>query len=267
MAPPRRNRFQTLGRKIDPGMSRAMAGNTGLTGLTEGQVDNIVRGQTAVNRFLGDTTPVTFQSVGRRFGETGSEYRRPADKISFANEMAMLNRGIGAGGKFFVGADGVPRFSFTNTGIKNPETGATILSRQLPQIRASAPTLNQVGGDIARAFTGFDSLKFVDPSMQGPMPEGQNKNMAFMQRTSGMFDNFKPLPLRLLEGVSGMADRGIGFFDNMAQKSRDFNEKLMQLTPAQRRIYDQNIIIPGTTPEQAYNKAVGMAMGGIATLQ
>ena len=41
----------------------------------------------------------------------------------------------------------------------------------------------------------------------------------------------------------------------------------MQLTPAQRRIYDQNIIIPGTTPEQAYNKAVGMAMGGIATLQ
>ena len=82
-----------------------------------------------------------------------------------------------------------------------------------------------------------------------------------------MFDNFKPLPLRLLEGVSGMADRGIGFFDNMAQKSRDFNEKLMQLTPAQRRIYDQNIIIPGTTPEQAYNKAVGMAMGGIATLQ
>jgi hypothetical protein len=228
-----------------------MAGNTGLTGLTEGQVDNIVRGQTAVNRFLGDTTPVTFQSVGQRFGETGSEYRRPADKISFANEMAMLNKGIGAGGKFFVGADGVPRFSFTNTGIKNPETGATILSRQLPQIRATAPTLNQVGGDIARAFTGFNSLKFVDPSMQGP----------------GMFDNFKPLPLRFLEGVSGMADRGIGFFDNMAQKTRDFNEKLMQLTPAQRRIYDQNIIIPGTTPEQAYNKAVGMAMGGIATLQ
>jgi hypothetical protein len=260
MAPPRSTRFQTLGRKIDPGMSRAMAGNTGLTGLTEGQVDNIVRGQTAVNRFLGDTTPVTFQSVGQRFGETGSEYRRPADKISFANEMAMLNKGIGAGGKFFVGADGVPRFSFTNTGIKNPETGATILSRQLPQIRATAPTLNQVGGDIARAFTGFDSLKFVDPRMQGPMQEGQNRNMAFMQRTPGMFNNFKSPTLAILEGVGG-------FFNNMGQKTSEFNLKLMQLTPAQRRIYDQNIIIPGTTPQQAYNKAVGMAMGGIATLQ
>jgi hypothetical protein len=260
MAPPGRNRFQTLGRKIDPGMSRAMAGNTGLTGLTEGQVDNIVRGQTAVNRFLGDTTPVTFQSVGQRFGETGSKYRRPADKISFANEMAMLNKGIGAGGKFFVGADGVPRFSFTNTGIKNPETGATILSRQLPQIRATAPTLNQVGGDIARAFTGFDSLKFVDPRMQGPMQEGQNRNMAFMQRTPGMFNNFKSPTLAILEGVGG-------FFNNMGQKTSEFNLKLMQLTPAQRRIYDQNIIIPGTTPQQAYNKAVGMAMGGIATLQ
>jgi hypothetical protein len=260
MAPPRSTRFQTLGRKIDPGMSRAMAGNTGLTGLTEGQVDNIVRGQTAVNRFLGDTTPVTFQSVGQRFGETGSEYRRPADKISFANEMAMLNKGIGAGGKFFVGADGVPRFSFTNTGIKNPETGATILSRQLPQVRATAPTLNQVGGDIARAFTGFDSLKFVDPRMQGPMQEGQNRNMAFMQRTPGMFNNFKSPTLAILEGVGG-------FFNNMGQKTSEFNLKLMQLTPAQRRIYDQNIIIPGTTPQQAYNKAVGMAMGGIATLQ
>ena len=66
---------------------------------------------------------------------------------------------------------------------------------------------------------------------------------------------------------SPFVQTGIGFFDNMAQRTRDFNARLMQLTPAQRRIYDQAIIVPGTTPDQAYNKAVGMAMGGIATLQ
>ena len=260
MAPPGRNRFQTLGpTKIDPGMSRAMAGNTGLAGLTDRQVDNIVRGQTNINRFTGNTNVPTYTSIGKQFGEVGSKYRRPADKVAFADDMAMINKGIGAGGNFFVEPDGIPRFSFTNTGVKDAE-GRTLLSKQLPQLRAIPGTFGETMSDIGRAFSGYNSIKYPDPNMQGAFPAGQNRDMPFMQRTPGMFENFKPPALAILEGVGG-------FFNNIGQKTSEFNSKLMQLTPAQRRVYDQAIIVPGTTPEQAYNKAVGMAMGGIATLQ
>ena len=148
----------------------------------------------------------------------------------------------------FRGPDGIPRFSFTNTGIKTPD-GATLLSKQLPQLRATPGTFGETMGDIGRAFSGYNSIKYPEAS-----------NIPEMVRTPGMFENFKPPTLAILEGVGG-------FFNNMGQKTSDFNSKLMQLTPAQRRVYDQAIIVPGTTPEQAYNKAVGMAMGGIATLQ
>ena len=255
---------QTMNQPMNPGMSLAMAGNTGLAGISENQANQIKQAQQAINRFqdqfTGNTTePVTFKSIGQRFGERGSEYRRPADKLKFANQMEMINKGIGAGGNFFVGPDGIPRFSFTNTGVKTPD-GSTLLSMQLPQISAIAPTLNQIGGDIGRAFSGFDSIRYADPNMQGPMPSGQSRDMPFMQRTPGMFDNFKPLPLRLLEGVGS-------FFKDAGQGGDDFNRRLMELTTAQRREYDKQILIPGTTREQAYNKAIGMAMGGIATLQ
>jgi hypothetical protein len=243
-------------------MSRAMAGNTGLAGLTTGQVDNIIRGQTNINRFTGNTNVPTYTSVGKQFGEVGSKYRRPADKVGFADDMAMLNKGIGAGGNFFVGPDGIPRFSFTNTGIKDAQ-GRTLLSRQLPQLRATPGTFGETMGDIGRAFSGFNSIKYPDPNMQGAFPAGQSRDMPFMQRTPGMlenFKNFKPPALAILEGIGG-------FFDKQAQSAKDFNTKLMQLTPAQRRVYDEEIIVPGTTREQAYNKAIGKAMGGIATLQ
>ena len=246
---PSRVRFQNISPNIDPGMSRAMAGNTGLAGLTTGQVDNIIRGQTNINRFTGNTNVPTYTSVGKQFGEVGSKYRRPADKVAFADDMAMLNKGIGAGGNFFVGPDGIPRFSFTKTGLKDAQ-GATLLSRQLPQLRATpARSFGETMADVGRAFSGYNSIKY---------PEGSN--IPEMVRTSGMFENFKSPALAILEGVGG-------FFNDMGQKTSDFNAKLMQLTPAQRRIYDQAIFVPGTTPEQAYNKAIGMAMGGIATLQ
>ena len=284
MAPPRNVRFQRLDRKIDPGMSRAMAGNTGLTGLTEGQVQNIVRGQKNINQFTGDSRPVTFQSVGRQFGEVGSKYRRPADKQRFANEMSMLNKGIAAGGNFFVGSDGVPRFSFTNTGVKDPETGATVLSKQLPRVTATAPTMRQVAGDIGRAFTGFDSLKFVDPSMSGPMPAGQNRNMAFMQRTPGMAEGFIPFvsgAMKIGEGIKGIAQKAIDFGKQFAPDvggvsdffrpaETDLNARILALSPAQRSFYDRLVSGPdNVSVQEALRRAeaMGMAMGGIATLQ
>ena len=262
-----------MNQPMSPGMSVAMAGNTGLAGLSENQANQIKQAQQAINQFqdqfTGNTSePVSFKSIGQRFGEFGSEYRRPADKFRYADRMRMINEGLAGGGKFFVGDDGIARFSFM--GMENKPTdssGRSFLSILLPEMTATPPTFSQMLGDASRAFTGFDSLKYPSQDFQGPFPAGQSANMAFMQRTPGMFDNFKPLPLRLLEGISDVANRGIGLFQDMREKDKSFNEKLMRLSTSQRRIYDQEILKPGATREQAYNKAIGMAMGGIATLQ
>ena len=53
------------------------------------------------------------------------------------------------------------------------------------------------------------------------------------------------------------------------QSGRSFNDMLSALKPAQRRVYDQAIMVPGTTRDDAYRKALRvmeMAMGGIASL-
>ena len=72
------------------------------------------------------------------------------------------------GAKKFTGPDGVERVSFVGTGMKD-EQGRTILSKQIPQLTAQAPTLKQLGGDIARGVMGYNTLKYVDGSNQPTM--------------------------------------------------------------------------------------------------
>ena len=114
------------------------------------------------------------------------------------------------------------------------------------------PTPREILGDIA--FAGGSILQNL-----------AEKGTPLMNLVKGAGQKVQNFVQPIID--SPAVQSGIGFFDDVVQKTQDFNAKLMQLTPAQRRIYDQNIIIPGTTPQQAYNKAVGMAMGGIATLQ
>ena len=54
------------------------------------------------------------------------------------------------------------RVNFVGTGIKDEKQEATILSRQIPELTATAPTLGQLGGDISRAITGYNSLQYTD---------------------------------------------------------------------------------------------------------
>jgi len=145
-----------------------------------------------------------------------------------------------------------------------PVTGSTNLlqmtadaPRSLAQNRMAlanrfGPTPREILGDIA----------FAGGSILQNLAEKGTPLMNLVKGAGQKVQNFLQPVI-----TSPFAQTGIGFFDNMSQSARDFNMKLMQLTPAQRRIYDQAIFVPGTTREQAYNKAIGMAMGGIATLQ
>jgi hypothetical protein len=156
---------------MGPGQSQAMAGNTGLAGATEAQALQIQKGL----QNLGQ--PSSFQAIGQNIGEVGSKYRRPADIESYADKMQKLNQALDAGAKFFTGPDGIERVNLANTGIKD-EQGRTVLSMMSPELTATAPTMGQLGGDIARAFTGYNSLQYTDPK----------SNVPEMVRTQGLAD-------------------------------------------------------------------------------
>ncbi len=145
---------------MGPGQSMAMAGNTGLATMEQKQAEQIQQGL----KNLGQ--PSSFKSIGQNVDEVGSKYRRPADVDSYARDMQQLNEALAAGGKLFIGPDGNKRINLNKTGIKDDQ-GRTILSKQIPNLNAMAPSLGQLGGDIGRAITGYDSLQYTDPDKLG----------------------------------------------------------------------------------------------------
>jgi len=166
-----------MSKPMGPGQSMAMAGNTGLAGLSENQVNQIVGANKQLNKIFDGNRPDTFQQLGQTFGEVGSKYRRSADREKYQKEMQKISEGLAAGATPFIGQDGIERLSFTNLGLKDEE-GRTILSKQLPGVTATAPTLGQLGGDIGRAFTGYNSLQYTDPTSNVPQ----------MVKTQGLAD-------------------------------------------------------------------------------
>ena len=276
--PTKVNLNQFNNQPISPGQSMAMARNTGLAGLTNTQISDIIAGQKNLNKFNQNTNTPTYKSLGQQIGEMGSKYRRPANIDKYAADMAMLNAGIAAGGSFFTGPDGIDRFNFTKTGLKN-DLGQTILSRQLPALSASMPTLGETFGDISRAVTGYDSLKYPDSNMQGPMPAGQNQNMMFMQTTPGMLSGVGDYITgggvvgKILGGAQDLFNKGIGAFKGESQYPTPSPQKKdsAKLSALQTVVYN-SLIQAGKTPSEAYaaasrqNYPTGLAMGGIASL-
>ena len=127
--------------------------------------------------------------------------------------------------------DGIARFS------QGPLKGQQILSMNAPQLTAMAPTFKQLMGDMGR---GLGSI------------------------AQGLAEKGTPM-MNLAKSLFGGVQNFFG--DQMASQNQ-FTQQLLQLTPEQRRIYDQLIFQPGMTRENAYAQAVGQgfAMGGIATL-
>ena len=141
---------RSSGGGMGPAQSMAMAGNTGLASATEKQAQTIRR-----------TTGKSFKAIGQQIGEVGSKYRRPADVEKYAKELSVMEAGDVLGAKKFTAPDGIERVSFVGTGMKD-EQGRTILSKQIPQLTAQAPTLRQLGGDIARGAMGYKTIEYVD---------------------------------------------------------------------------------------------------------
>tara|TARA_R110002012_G_scaffold206789_1_gene376839 strand:- start:170 stop:1210 length:1041 start_codon:yes stop_codon:yes gene_type:complete len=152
---------------MGPGQSQAMAGNTGLAGISEKQAKSIIDTNKQLNKTFNNNRPSTYMSLGQEIGEVGSKYRRPADAEKYAAEMQTIAEGLAAGATPFIGPDEVARLNFNNLGIKDDQ-GRTILSKQLPGINARPPTLGEAGGDVARAFTGYNSLQYTDPTSNIP---------------------------------------------------------------------------------------------------
>lgn len=167
----------SMNKPMGPGQSMAMAGNTGLAGLSQNQVNEIVGANRQLNKTFDLNRPDTYQALGQTFGEVGSKYRRSSDREKYAKEMQKVSEGLAAGATPFIGEDGIERLSFTNLGLKDEE-GRTILSKQLPGVTAVAPTMGQLGGDIGRAITGYNSLQYTDPT----------SNIPQMVRTQGLVD-------------------------------------------------------------------------------
>jgi len=176
-APTPKKVSEAMNQPLSAAQSMAMAGNTGLTGISEAQANTIVEANKQLNKIFGDSRPETFQALGQTFGEVGSKYQRPANKEKYAEDMSTIAEGLAAGAKPFIGPQGGSALSFTNLGIKN-EKGETILSKSLPIVTATPPTFGQLGGDIGRAFTGYDSIQYTDPT----------SNVPEMVRTPGMVE-------------------------------------------------------------------------------
>tara|TARA_R110001583_G_scaffold39249_6_gene125928 strand:+ start:1859 stop:3058 length:1200 start_codon:yes stop_codon:yes gene_type:complete len=154
-------------RGMSPGQSMAMAGNTGLGGVKEKDAVTIQNAIQNINRATGGNQGSSFKDIGQNIGEVGSKYRRPADVENYAKNLSLINDALNQGAGVFETPDGIRRVNFNKTGIKDDQ-GRTILSKQLPNLNATAPSLGQLGGDMSRALTGYNSLKYTDPSSNIP---------------------------------------------------------------------------------------------------
>ena len=80
------------------------------------------------------------------------EYQRGADIQKFVDRNILADRAKAAGATSSVGPDGMERLNLIGTGIKDPRTGATMLSMQVPSLTATAPTFRQFAGDVGRGL-------------------------------------------------------------------------------------------------------------------
>lgn len=129
------------------------------------------------------------------------------------------------------------QFQNRGDGIVRDAQGRQILSMRSPYMTAQAPTFGQLIGDMGR---GIGSI------LQGFAEKG-TPMMNFAKDVFGGVQNF---------------------FGNQMDSRNAFVEKLLALSPEQRRIYDQLIFQPRMTREEAYARATGQeyAVGGITTL-
>lgn len=191
--PPGRNYSTASTRPMGPMESIARSGTTGLATATPREAETIRA-----------ATGKSFNAISKNIGEVGSKYRRPADVEKYAKELKTIEEGKAKGAKTFVGPDGVERVSFVGTGMKD-EKGRTILSKTTPTLTAKAPTLKELGGDIARGLMGYKTLEYTDESNVPTMVE--KKGLVGTITDAAMSGAFSPAVQLLRSGVSFFQNR------------------------------------------------------------
>ncbi len=165
------------------------------------------------------------------------KYPRALNYQKYLDDAKRYQAGLMVGGNEVKGPDGILRLQMAgaDTPMRDAQ-GRQILSMQAPSLTAQAPTMSQLFGDMGRGVSNIFSA----------IAEKGTPMMAFAKDLFGGIQNF--------------------FGDQMASQNQ-FSQQLMQLSPEQRRVYDQLIFQPGMTRERAYAQAVGQqfASGGIAT--
>jgi len=166
------------------------------------------------------------------------KYPRSLDFQKYLDRAKQYQTAQILGGKEVKGPDGIMRLQMAGADVPMKDAqGRTILSMMRPELTAQAPTFGQAMGDFGRGFSNF----------MGAIAERGTPMMAFAKD--------------LLGGVQN-------FFGNQMDSQNAFVEKLLALSPEQRRIYNQLIFQPRMTREEAYARATGQeyAVGGITTL-
>jgi hypothetical protein len=109
-------------------------------------------GTTSSGQLRRPSAMPSFRAVEKMAQDIQKKYDRPADVKGFMDRSRMYQEGLRAGAVPQAGADGIMRLNLVNKGVKDPVTGATILSMQSPQMTAVAPTFGQLAGDIGRGL-------------------------------------------------------------------------------------------------------------------
>jgi len=180
--------------------------------------------------------------------EQQKKYPRALNYQKYLDDAKRYQAGLMIGGNEVKGADGIMRLQMAgaDTPMRDAQ-GRQILSMQAPTLTAQAPTMSQLFGDMGRGVGNIFSA----------IAEKGTPMMAFAKDLFGGIQNF----------FGDKMDSAKGFFADQMASQNQFTQQLMQLSPEQRRIYDQLIFQPGMTRERAYAQAIGQqfANGGIAT--
>ena len=101
---------------------------------------------------LGNKQMQKYMPTRGEIRDINQKYQRGADIQKFVDRNILADRAKAAGATTFTGPDGIERLNLAGTGIKDPRTGATMLSMQIPSLTATAPTFRQFVGDIGRGI-------------------------------------------------------------------------------------------------------------------
>ena len=131
---------------------------------------------------LGTMRPAKYEPTRGEIREINQKYPRGADIPAYREKKILYDFGKEMGGTTFEDSSGIERLNLNKLGIKDPKTGATMLSMMEPSLTAKAPTFSQLMGDIGRGAGNMLS-GIAEAAMSG--------KLGFTGAVKGAWDNVR----------------------------------------------------------------------------